>query len=355
MPVDSSLSVDEKASLSIDRFIFHVIIKDETAPRFMTEVVLPNAATKEFFRQRIAEAAEGTQYVFLQPPSEQKIKTCCAQMLLDHAAFVSTQQSIASHFLNLHSGSTSSGVLIVALISIMHRGSRLQMVSLLKMDHQQVLRYIEEPTADGIRATIEQIANTFVEDKRAVQKSALIDVGNTFTWDVLAEDRNGREDGITDYFRKFLDVQPHVNNSSLTRMAVTAVRQWSSALDVFPPGEDAASYRIRAHQYLSGADTFDTTAFINFVVRDENPDRKNRMSLALHDTLAHLGVAGQRFRPIPSAVVNARQVRMKTNLGVKLEWEGSAIDRGVKLPSEIGQDGFYHIEIITSEDPKKQV
>jgi hypothetical protein len=354
MPAESALTVDEKTSLTIERFIFHVILHNETQPRFMTEVVLPNAGAREFFRQRIAEAAEGTQYVFLNPPSGQVLKESCERMLAHGADFVNCSQTIAAHFQQFHSGSTSDGVIIVAVVSVMHRGNPVRMVSLLKMDHQQVFRYLEEAGDGGMRARIEELANTFVEDKTAVQKSAIIEVGQGFAWDVLARDRSAR-DGITDYFRNFLSVQPYASNSRLTLMAVSAVRKWAKAQDVYPEGEDAAGYRRRAYQYLAGNEVFDSEEFIRSVVLDQDRARREGMMESLRGVLLEDGVAGQRFRPIPKAIERTNQVRMKTELGVKLEWEGRAEDRGVTLPSERSPDGFFHIEIRTTDDPRRQV
>ena len=354
MSAESALTIDEKTSLTIERFIFHVILHNETQPRFMTEVVLPNAGAREFFRQRIAEAAEGTQYEFLQPPSDQTLKESCERMLADVSDFVDCSRTVAAHFRQFHSGITSDGVLIVAVVSVMRRGNPVRMVSLLKMDHQQVFRYLEETADGGMRARIEELANTFVEDKTAVQKSAIIEVGQGFAWDVLARDRSAR-DGITDYFRNFLSVQPHASNSRLTQMAVAAVRKWAKTQEVYPEGEDAAGYRRRAYQYLAGNDVFDTDEFIRSVVQDQEHARRAGMMESLRGVLLEDGVAGQRFRPIPSAIERTNLVRMKTDFGVRLEWEGRAEDRGVTLPSERSPDGLFHIEIRTTDDPRRQV
>ena len=100
------------------------------------------------------------------------------------------------------------------------------LIALIKMDQKKVLEYELEVTEEGRIAKMREIADSFIESKEAVQKVAIIDIGDTFSWDILAKERKKTE-GIADYFRNFLNAQMRDTSSSLTRKTVNEVSKWS--------------------------------------------------------------------------------------------------------------------------------
>lgn len=345
MALESVLSNEEKASLFIKDFIFHIIIEDENEPDYLDAIEL-NAAQKNFFRERIIEAASGTQYVFVNKETSQ-LYASANDILGDSENFLHQSKLIASHFHSHHTARTSDGVFIVALVSVKSHGTEVPLISLIKMDHKKVLKYNLQQTSEGRRATIEEITNSFVEDKSAMQKVAIIDIGEHFSWDILARER-GTKEGVADYFKNFLAVTEREHASRLTEKAVKAVRQWAASQTGLP--QDAASYKVRAIQYMNTHDSFETESFLDMVVYDNDEKRKKALMIALHDDLAKVGVAGQHFSPKPNILTTRTYTRNKyeTREGVKIEFDGTAETRGVTIPANPDPGtGYFEIRILS--------
>jgi hypothetical protein len=86
------------------------------------------------------------------------------------------------------------------------------------------------------------------------------------------------------------------------------------------------------------------------VVYDDNLERKQMLIQSLHEELARVGVAGQAFSPKPAILNNRTYTRNKyeTREGVRIEFDGSAETRGVKIPPTANPDtGYYDIHILS--------
>jgi len=339
MPKESVLTAAEKKSITIDSFIFHIIIADEEEPQYLDEVVLSDKQ-KGFFRERFVDASSGTQYLFVDKDSSSLAGHCNNVVNNLNGGFTPASRKIAFDFLSYHKGNTSDGVFIISQVTIL---KNVKLIFLVKMDHPRVLTYNLDESRK--RAIIQEIANSFVEDKKAMQKVAIIDVSTHFAWDVLAYDRHH-----TNYFRSFLAVVEREDASLLTRKTVSTVFQWAKTnREDLPEEEEVSNYKSRAIAYMKNHDTFETSEFINMVVKDEVRERKMRMVSLLEDWLSEQGIAGQEFRPMPDSISSAenRNVR-KTEEGVKIEWLGSASASGVDIPqSPNPNDDLYHITIKT--------
>ena len=343
MAKESALTNRMKESVNIEKFIFHIIIKGEDEPRFLARVDLePNQV--EFFKQRIADASEGTQYNFRERDVGTSLR--CERMVQDtEQLFLPESRSLAYDFHELHRGNVNDGALIVSLFSIDVDGGRVPMIAMIKMDHSRVLEYKINQEAAGQVATMNEILNSFIESKSAVQKCAVVDVGDNFDWDVLAYER-GKAIGIADYFTAFLKVVESDNASNLTRKAVATVTTWARTNRADLP-ESPRYYRVRAAQYMEVHDHFDTDSFVDMVVRDEDPERKAHLMGTLHEQLTETGVAGQRFSPRPDSVPDSQKTnKISTAEQVKITWQGSEEAANINI---VGPDdfGMYDIHIRT--------
>src|SRR5690606_6847137 len=99
-------------------------------------------------------------------------------------------------------------------------------IALIKMDQKKVLEYELEETEEGRKAKMREIADSFIESKDAVQKVAIIDISETFAWDILAKERK-RTEGIAEYFKNFLNANMRDTSSGLTRKTIGEVKKWS--------------------------------------------------------------------------------------------------------------------------------
>jgi len=350
MPTESSLTRDEKASLAIQRFIFHIIVKGQDEPQYLDEVRL-DTNERGFFRDRIVDATEGTQFVFV-PDSDGTspiVAHLARQIVEEGADFVELSKAIAREFLRWHKGNTSDGVFLISIVSVMRNGAVCQLLSLVKVDHTRVLQFETE----GTTAFLKELANTFVEDKAAIQKMALVDPSQTYAWDVLGSERGTAED-MAEYFKKFLGVAPRENERVLTKRAVSTVRVWFRTLPQaeIPEGENVTSYKGRAVSYMETHDRFDTDAFVDTVVLDAvDPERKAAMVSSLRERLAQAGIAGQSFTPVPDALRIVKRSKAKTSRNVRIMWEGDPSDRGITIPTVPDAQGRYCIEVISDHRP----
>lgn len=345
----SVLTNKEKDSIQIDHFIFHIILEDEEEPILLDKVTLTDKQV-DFFKKRFKDAAEGSQYVFqdmnLSTPSN------CALILNDpDENFVKLSKLLAIDFKGRHKTQMSDGVFICALINIEKDDDVIPLVSMIKMDHSRVLRYKLAETKAGKEAIVEEVLNSFVEDKAAMQKVALVDIGDHFKWGALARERN-KTVGIADYFEGFLGVTLAGDPGKLTKSAILAVKRWSNQLDdsEVPAGQVKDDYKARAFNYMDSHSSFDTNEFVNMVIKDEDEERKKRHSEALHEVLAKEGIAGQTFRPrADSLEPKEKKNKRRTTRGVTIEWTGEAKAAGIDIPEKPNENGMYEIKILTKE------
>jgi len=353
MPKESSLSDKVKDSVVIEKFIFHVVIKGEDEPRTMTRVDL-EPDQKDFFCQRIADSSEGTQFKF----REKDIGTALrCQRIIENPEehFLSESISLATDFQEEHKGNVTDGAFIVAYFTIEVEEERVPMVAMIKMDHSRVLEYKIKQEAGGSVAKMNEILNSFVESKAAVQKCAIVDVGETFDWDVLAFEKR-KKVGIADYFKVFLKVIEADNASNLTRKAVSSTFTWARThQQELPESELPRHYKDRAIAYLEMNDHFDTDSFINTVVKDDDEERKARLMESLREELSVTGVAGQRFSPKPASIPDAdKRNKIVTDKNVQVIWSGDEESAGIRI-SEPDENGMIDIHIRAKSTPKNRI
>jgi hypothetical protein len=329
---ESVLTPTQKDSLSIEEFIFHIIDphRDDSNKIIELDEVVLSDKQRQFFLKRLQEMAEGTQYVF--NDTAESLKQKSASLLEDPNEFVPLSKQITADFSRLHAGTMSAGLFVVSIVSIEHSAHQFcKLVFLVKLDHKATYSYRYEEK-DGIRrAILDEVPNSLSENKSAVQKSALIDMSDTFAWDVLAFDR--REPSLTDYFRRFLDVVERETPSELTRRVQRVVRKWARGLsrEAIPENEDELSYSGRSQRYIEDHSTFDTNSFLDTVVRDNDPERKAALSDSLKHALAEAGIAGQQFVLRPDSLQKEKRHTYKTAEGVLLIYEGDRDTAGIEV------------------------
>lgn len=341
MPKESVLTLEEKASITIEEFIFHIILQEDDEPAYLDAVVISDEQ-KKFFRDRLIDVSQGNQYIFSDKETAGTYKLC-SEILEDTANnFLQVSKSLTADFKGRHNKNTSNGVFITALAKI--NGER-DLIFLVKLDHKKVYRYqVKDATA-----LLEEIKNTFIEDKSAVQKVALIDVSNHYIWDALVYDR-AKPGGITDYFKNFLSVKLRDTPSKWTTDAARHPQRWASAhRELLDPDQQPYHYKERAIQYLSTTSLFNTDAYIEFVIKDEDEVRSELLKKSFSDYITEAGLSGQEFTPNRGSLT-ARTKRhvLKTSEGVTLEWTGSAEDANININRVPDGNGLHTITVKSS-------
>ncbi|WP_372374146.1 nucleoid-associated protein [Vreelandella venusta] len=345
-PLEGVLTQEQRKTLEIEDFIFHIIDPDAPGKVIKLDEVQLQDKQKAFFLDRLRDIAEGTQYVFNLDAAN--LQEHSRQLIHERDGFINLSYSLTQEFARLHGGQMSAGVFIVSVVKYLAAAHDWrQLVFLVKMDQQESFTYSYEER-DGKRvAIVNEIPNALNENKRAIQKSALIDSTDRFAWDVLAFDRVKRP-MLGDYFRDFLGVIERQQDSVLTKSAHAAVRKWAKEFpkEDLPQGEDVNTYLGRAFNYLKDNDTFDTDGFLNVVIRDEDATRKEDCVRSLHEVLADAGVAGQSFRPRPDSLPKKqRKQTYETVEGVTIIYEGTQETAGIDI--DFLEDGGAKVTIST--------
>lgn len=347
-PKESVLSDNQIESLSIQKLIFHVINvdgegEDRVIP--LDEVSLDDDQTN-FFLDRIRSVAKGIQYNFI--PNNVSTKNSCNTLLTEPDNFLKTSIELTHAFASHHKGNMSSGVFVTSIVqTVFTAGRPIQMVFLAKFDHRNVYQIVvrAKETGGGNEVVMQKIADNLVEDKSAIQKSALIDVSDSFSWDVLADERKLKSSGeVTDYFKGFLGAQLKEVASVLTVRAVQSVRKWAYSLEEenLPDGEERGNYPARAVSYMQTQDEFDSDEFTNAVVKDVDPVRRQTAKESLKATLEEAGLTNQIFQPKPASLPRTDKKQVwKTEEGLTLEFSGESTDFGLQVKKrEDGQAGY---------------
>lgn len=348
----SHLSASELATLDITHFIFHVIEPGASDPvQLLDEAIDLSPRQRQFFLDRLREAARGTQYAF---DDRSEMRELCETLVArPNVAFVETSQAIAGLFAKYHHDRRMlPGVVVLALARIaVSANAHRRLLFVLKIDHRPVLQYRLSSSAGRRTARIAEVTNALVESKTAIQKSALIDVSDRFEWDILAAERYESGPELTDYFRRFLSAHVREQPSELTRRAIATVRKWARQLDADdkPESEDAAAYAERAMRYLGHTAVFDTEEFVAAVVTDSDRQRRAAARASLEEALAAVGVAGQHFEPQPGSVAaGVRRTVLRTLEGVQIAYEGPREDVGLAVVDDPDHQGRKRILISTA-------
>lgn len=345
MAKESVLTQAEKDSVKIKKFIFHIIVESELNPIFLDEVSLTDEQL-EFFRKRFVDAAEGTQFEFNDKSTSEVFKNCKTAVDDPERNFYEISRQLTASFKTHHKKSMSDGVVITSLVSVKDKAD---IIFLLKIDNKTVYEY----KRTGNKAILEEIKNTFVEDKKAIQKNAIIDVGDYYLWDVLAYDRNPAQGkSISVFFSDFLAVHERETPSVLTTKTVSAIRQWAIASKSdLDPNQETSAYKNRCIQYLKSATKVKFKDLVDLVVFDDDASRKRKLKKSLKAYLEEKGLYGQSFTPNQGSLNKAERKNIrKTAEGIKIEWEGEANDVNIEIPNVPNEnDGLYHITIKTRE------
>lgn len=342
MAKESVLNLEEKQSITIEEFIFHIIIQEEEEPRYLDAVAI-SEEQKLFFRDRLIDVSQGNQFIFTDKETGATYKLCKNILNNTEDNFLAASKSLTFDFKGRHSKNTSDGVFITALAKIKDDK---KLIFLVKLDHKKVYRY----QIKDAKALLEEIKNTFIEDKSAVQKVALIDISDNYIWDALVYDR-AKQGGITDYFRNFLGVKLRDTPSKWTTDAIRHPSRWASSnRESLDPEQQPYHYKERAIQYLSTTSLFNTDTYINSVILDEDEDRRNLLKVSFENYLIETGLSGQEFAPNKGSITpKAKKHIVKTSEGVTLEWTGDAKDANIHIPNQKGSDGLYQISIKSHE------
>ncbi|NOJ41566.1 nucleoid-associated protein [Bradyrhizobium australiense] len=226
--------------ITIQRMIFHVVGPANEDFQLMDEI--DASGFEQFFLDRIRETNVGNRFSFI--GAEAGVCPSLRSVWKDGAKFVQRSKELTELFQNGHKGApmSSRGAFIVAQLG----GLSVAAFALIKFDDQKVLRYQQVTNKDGlVRAKVTEVDNTFIEDRKAMQKSALI-ILNSDGGDLAVYDRANKRN-ITEYFKTFLGVKRLWTPSDATERLMKAFSASALAHKQSMPDDVKRNWRRNLH------------------------------------------------------------------------------------------------------------
>lgn len=348
MTINSSVSEAAKNSVAIESFIFHIIESGEEEPLYNDQVVL-DTPQKEFFEERIREACDGTQFVFRNPEVEIK-EDCSALVEGSEGSLVRYSRRLTSRFLIAHNNSMNNGVFIVSVFSMAIGESRKKFVCLMKVDYSTVYEQRRALRNGKQVVSLTRVINSLADSPKALQKWAVIDSGDTYSWDVTALQRHksaadkDTDSAISKYFKKFIESEIKRNASALTKETVSQCRDWARTLINRPDEMPLSGYKARAISYFDANPNFETEPFIEHVigryVHEDMEEQRQREMQELREVhkedlrarLEEVGIAGQVFESRPNSIApTSKKNTIKTMSGLTVEYSGERKDHNLNV------------------------
>jgi len=205
---------NQENEIEIERMVFHLVGPSEQ--HFVRLQAIDPGPYRDFFIERIRSVNAGLPYQFSNASSTRERLRRIAD---DIETFQEESEELADSFQRLHGGSAAAGAFLIFAL----RASGQQCFALLKYDDETVLSYEFEEDEDGNRiVTLDSLDRTFVENRDALQKSALVRLTETGGELVVLDRRNQQK--VARYFEGFLDARREFEDADLTSRLVKLTR-----------------------------------------------------------------------------------------------------------------------------------
>lgn len=317
--------VDE---IEIIDFIFHVVHHGEEVPYLMDNT--PLGRFEGFFKQRVAEVLAGNIFDFIE--SSDFLKKM-QDIDNDSNQFVEISKQLASDFHSRGDERVKPGVMI--LIKSKIQDSEKYIV--LKYNHDRAITY----SSNGTEAMLEAIDNTLSRDKKAIQKSAVIDLNST-TPHARIIDHINRKD-ITKFFSSFLGVRRRYDRSELTiklkKVLLKTIKKHKDSLS----NEIASSISARFFELAKSSEVFDMQNFLGQILGEENISEA--MQADFEKYLESEDILGEAFELDPENS-KLREVKLQTAEGVSVKYDANTAGDTVQIDKT--DSGLSRIVITTS-------
>ncbi|PXX76577.1 hypothetical protein SAMN05660489_00173 [Pseudomonas sp. LAMO17WK12:I10] len=247
-PIDEEIVLSSTST--VERIIFHIVGPKLKAPLILTEVEDPSTHS-DFFIDRLIETTKGTAYTFNVASG---VKQQISLATTSEHAFVDCSEILAQRFQELYENDKRLIPGVLMLLKIKSENNTY--AAIIKYDDIKVISYKTQATHDGkIKPILDLILNTFVQDKKALQKSALINVQND-AGQLICIDRSGKNGDITDMFKKYLDSSRKFTHETLTDRLLNALIETATSNKEIIPAEILRKIKTAAKDAISSISAF---------------------------------------------------------------------------------------------------
>ncbi|MBN9236899.1 MULTISPECIES: nucleoid-associated protein [Phyllobacteriaceae] len=206
---------DQVSALSIERMVFH-LVGPRPEDMVWLEEINPGRFS-DFFIDRIRSVNNGLPYVFSDASATRER---LRRIATDSKHFQTESEKLAEDFQRLHGGSAAAGAFL--LFQLAAAGA--QFFALLKYDDEKVLTYeLAEGRGGRKKVSLDALERTFVQNRDALQKSALVKLTEAGGELTVLDRRN--QQNVARYFENFLDAVRQFDDAEATRKMVDVTRQ----------------------------------------------------------------------------------------------------------------------------------
>ena len=293
------------SEIEIYDFIFHVVHHGDDEPVLMNST--PITGFETFFKQRIVEIIDGNKFVFTE---NSLFKQTIKEIENDKTKFLENSKHLANLF-HKDDERIKPGVMILMGISI----SNINGIILLKYDHAEVVTYKTTPRGEAI---LSEIKNSFIKDKDALQKAAIVYQNEDFA---IVNDLSNRHN-ITKFFKDFLGVVRQYSDKTLTekvkRSFLNTVRHFRDELPPHFTSQAAKTF----YDIVQNQETFDKVTFLNIAFGAYSLEKVEKV---FDRELKKEDIFGESFA-FDKKYASPKQKRYKTREGVVITVNEDAID-----------------------------
>ncbi|RXH35243.1 hypothetical protein XH84_05770 [Bradyrhizobium nanningense] len=340
------LDQDLLDGLSIQRMIFHVVGPSDDDFQLMDEI--DASGFESFFLARIRETNIGNRFNFIGPDAG----VCPSLRSIAESAtkFVQRTKQLTESFQSGHKSApmSSRGAFIVAQLG----GLEVPAFALIKFDDQTVLRYQQTRKEDGsVRAKVTEVDNTFIEDRKAMQKSALIVLNENQDGGELAVYDRVNKCNVSEYFKTFLGVRRLYTPTDATGRFVDALHASVIRFKSLMPDAVKRNWRKNLHDAVQARETIEPGEDLNvfgsqvFGAFWQDKNFRKHVDRSLHQKRISgevIEIDKERVKPPPMR-------RLKTRENVLIIYPKQLDDAGDSLVKvEKQPDGSATITIRTS-------
>lgn len=324
------LSEDELATLRIEQSVFHIVGPGEE--HFQLLAAFDAGRYSSFFLGRVRSVNTGNRYEFL---ADAPVRAQLVRISRDKSRFQEESEKLATAFDQAHGGSAAVGAFLIFVLSC--QSGRL--FALLKFEDEKVLSYHYDPPrgrAAKPRPTFGEIERTFVQNRNALQKAALIRIGREGD-DICVVDRQNPQRPAA-YFEQFLLARRKRNEEELTKALIDVTRRIAEKHKAILPREALRNLSQRlydASQSGGAVDGENAGSWLQSVLGPLPAD-----SPILRDLDANLkreGMAGESFMLQRNAIPQPRNRRVETESGVKLTFPAGLQESVISINRDRGE------------------
>lgn len=259
------LNDSDLASLKIKKMVFHLV--GPKPEHFVRLEAIDPGKFAPFFLERIKSVNAGLPYRFSDASAT---RTRLDRVAADVSVFQDESEALADDFQRQHGGTAAAGAFLVFMLE-MDSGSAF---ALLKYDDEQVLSYDFKDGAHGRkRVNLAALERTFVQNREALQKAALIRLTDDGGELSVLDRRNQQK--VARYFENFLDAVRLHEDAALTEKLVNVTRQVIRDNKSLVPPDVFREMNKRTYEAASGGGSLsidNQKSFLEAVIGKSLPD-----------------------------------------------------------------------------------